>query len=94
MDESNERRNGVNEIKQCLGFFYLRKERKMTKNKWALKIRHESNGTIETYKLCLVMKGYTQQEEIDYEETFSHVLRFAFIRLILALVASLDLELH
>jgi Reverse transcriptase (RNA-dependent DNA polymerase) len=31
---------------------------------------------------------------IDYEETFSPVVRFTYIRFILAIVASLDLKLH
>ena len=39
-------------------------------------------------------KGYTQREGVNYEETFSPVLRFASICLILAMVTSLDLELH
>ena len=39
-------------------------------------------------------KGYTQEEGIDYEEVFSHVVRFTSEHLILALVASMDLELH
>ena len=38
--------------------------------------------------------GYTQKEGIDYDETFSPVVRFFSIRLILTIVASLDLELH
>ena len=39
-------------------------------------------------------KGFTQQEGIYYDETFSPAVRVAFIRLILAIVAQLDLELH
>ena len=39
-------------------------------------------------------KGFTQQEDIDYDETYSPVVRVAYIRLILAIVAQLDLELY
>lgn len=52
------------------------------------------NETIERYKTRLVTKGYTQKEEMDYELTFSHMVRCAFIRIILTIVAHLDLELH
>ena len=38
-------------------------------------------------------KSFTQIESLDYEETFSPVVRFASIRLLLTLVAHLDLEL-
>ena len=38
-------------------------------------------------------KYYTQQEGIDYEDTFSLVVRFASIHLILSIIAKQDLEL-
>ena len=50
------------------------------------------DGLIYKFKVCLMAKGFTRSEGIDYEETFSHVT-FASIRLLLALVAHLDFEL-
>lgn len=39
-------------------------------------------------------ESYTQKEGIDYEKTFSLVIRFILICLILAMVAQMDLELY
>ena len=67
---------------------------KIIGNKWVLNFKHKADGTIDRYKARLVAKGYTQQKVIDYEEIFSHVVKFASIHLILAIVARMDLELY
>ena len=41
-----------------------------------------------------MVKGYIQSEGIDYEETFSLVIKSASICLILAIITHLDLELY
>ena len=42
----------------------------------------------------LVAKGFTQREGIDYNETFSPVSCKVSFRIIMALMAHYDLELH
>ena len=51
-------------------------------------------GDVERYKVCLVAKGFTPKEDIDYKETLSLVSSKDSFRTIMALVAHFDIELH
>ena len=70
------------------------KEAKTVGYKWVYKTKLDSQGNIERYKARLVAKGFTQREGIDYNETFSLVSCKDSFRIIMALVAHYDLELH
>ncbi|XP_072077980.1 uncharacterized mitochondrial protein AtMg00820-like [Arachis hypogaea] len=62
--------------------------------KWVFKTKHDSHGNLEYYKARLVAKDFTKKDGVDYKETFSPVSRKDSLRIILALVAHYDLELH
>ncbi|KAJ0754654.1 putative RNA-directed DNA polymerase [Helianthus annuus] len=54
----------------------------------------KADGSIDKYKARLVIKGFRQKEGLDYFDTYSPVTRITSIRLVLAIAALRNLEVH
>nr|GFB32881.1 retrovirus-related Pol polyprotein from transposon TNT 1-94 [Tanacetum cinerariifolium] len=60
------------------------------KTKWIFKNKKDESSLVIRNKASLVAVGYSQQEGIDYDETFVPVARIEAIRLFLAYAAHKD----
>ncbi|GJT33006.1 ribonuclease H-like domain-containing protein [Tanacetum coccineum] len=59
--------------------------RKAIRNKWIYKIKYKSSSDIDIYKARLVVKGCSKKEGVDFDETFSPVVKMSTVRCLIAL---------
>ena len=60
--------------------------------KWIFKIKRGAQGQIEQFKARLCVRGFEQEQGIDFEEVFSPVMRHNSLRTLMAIAAVHDLE--
>nr|GFA17276.1 ribonuclease H-like domain-containing protein [Tanacetum cinerariifolium] len=64
--------------------------RKAIGSKWIYKIKFRSSGEIDRYKARLVAQGFRQKKGINYEETFSPVVKMVTVRCLLNIGVSMS----
>nr|GEX36487.1 retrotransposon protein, putative, Ty1-copia subclass [Tanacetum cinerariifolium] len=66
---------------------------KTVRSKWLFNKNTDMDRNVHTYKARLVSKGYTQTYEIDYEETFSHIVEIRAIKILITITTFYDYEI-
>jgi Reverse transcriptase (RNA-dependent DNA polymerase) len=61
---------------------------------WVFKVKHNLEGKVERLKVRLVVKGYTQTYDIDYEETFAPVAKMNTVRTLISCAVNFDWNIH
>jgi hypothetical protein len=62
--------------------------------KWIFRHKFHSDGTLARHKARWVVRGFTQRQGVDYDETFSPVVKPATIRVVLSITASRQWPIH
>ncbi|CAL1399245.1 unnamed protein product [Linum trigynum] len=73
---------------------YLPPGKRAIDSKWVYKIKYHPDGTVVRYKARLVAKGFTQQEGIDFHDTFAPVAKLVTVRILIALAVQRGWEMH
>jgi hypothetical protein len=62
--------------------------------KWIFQHKLHADGSLDRYKAHWVLRGFTQRPGLDYDETFSPVVKPAIVRVVLSLALSQDWPIH
>ena len=58
------------------------------------RLKTEENSSRPRYKARLVVKSFSQKQDIDFDEIFSPIVKMSSVRVVLGMAAIMDLEIE
>ena len=79
----------INALKKNKTFEVIDKPigRNIDESKWVFKTKKNADGTLERFRARAVAQGFSQAPSFDFEDTFAPVIRYEFLRLLIAICA-------
>ena len=62
--------------------------------KWIFHHKYNADGSLSRHKACRVVRGFSQQPTVDFDETFSPVVKIATIHIVISLAISQSWPIH
>ena len=63
-------------------------------SKWVFDLKKNTDGMIARFKAHLVAEGFTQKQDVDYDETYTPVGTYTALRTLIALAAFYDWDIR
>ncbi len=68
--------------------------RKVLRGKWTFKLKRGAKREVIRYEARWVVRGFEQEESLDYHETFATVVKIMSYKAFFAIASALDLEIE
>ena len=72
----------------------LPRDRRVLSGKWVFKLKRGPHGEVLRHKARWVVRGFTQEEGVDYDETFASVVKPMSYKALFAIAAAMDYEIE
>ncbi|CAH2091010.1 unnamed protein product [Euphydryas editha] len=67
--------------------------RNVIKSKWVFKVKQDASGNFDKFKARLVARGFSQKPGVDFDKTFSPVVRHSTLRILFNLANEKDMDI-